>query len=386
MVVLPWLPRISLHAGRCLGSTHAQRLARALEAMQRHPAYARNAGHDHVLLFNYWDAWGVFGARGSPSHAALANLSLGWHETQDAAWGMANHRHVGRCQVALPYVEVRECARLAPAVLASWRRPTPVYFAGAAADFDTDAAAGRCPNVARHAAAVRTALFTLGGATAGNARSSPAAAPPHAAPSDATGHAPPSAAPSLLTGAWLEKMPHNLRTCHGSASCEGRAKVAAAAHYAHSRLCPVAAGDTPSTGRLYDAIACGCVPLIVVDDLQLPFPRASGAPSAAPLAAASTANHSPGLVQRSVRGVHWTAYGVVLPEATLLANATDVVASILTAAEWPAVKSAVLHTREQLTYRRRRSLVGTYAMRELWTSCVQSHRSHARPLAAVARC
>ena len=31
------------------------------------------------------------------------------------------------------------------------------------------------------------------------------------------------------------------------------------------------AGDTPSTGRLYDAISCLCVPLIVVDDLELPF-------------------------------------------------------------------------------------------------------------------
>ena len=41
VVVLPLLPKTSLHAGWCLGSDHAARLAQALTAMASHPAYAR---------------------------------------------------------------------------------------------------------------------------------------------------------------------------------------------------------------------------------------------------------------------------------------------------------------------------------------------------------
>lgn len=98
VVVLPLLPKTSFRAGQCLGHTHTERLQLALKAMRNHPAYSRHWGHDHLLLFNYWDAWGVFGKRGTSTHAAMSNVSLGWHETQDVAWGMANHRHVGKCQ------------------------------------------------------------------------------------------------------------------------------------------------------------------------------------------------------------------------------------------------------------------------------------------------
>uniref|UniRef100_A0A5B6YRX7 Exostosin GT47 domain-containing protein n=1 Tax=Davidia involucrata TaxID=16924 RepID=A0A5B6YRX7_DAVIN len=34
-------------------------------------------------------------------------------------------------------------------------------------------------------------------------------------------------------------------------------------------LCP--AGDTPSSARLFDAIVSGCIPVIVSDELELPF-------------------------------------------------------------------------------------------------------------------
>ena len=78
--------------------------------MLDHPAYKRRHGHDHLVLSNYWDAWRAFGGRASTSRALLANVSFGWHETSDAAWGMANHRHVGKCQIVLPYVEPESCA------------------------------------------------------------------------------------------------------------------------------------------------------------------------------------------------------------------------------------------------------------------------------------
>lgn len=99
VVILPLLPKTSLRSGQCVGHSHSWRLSRAIDGMRGHPAYGRRQGHDHLLLFNHWDAWGALGPRGSEVHSAFANVSLGWHETQDAAWGMANHRHVGKCQV-----------------------------------------------------------------------------------------------------------------------------------------------------------------------------------------------------------------------------------------------------------------------------------------------
>ena len=302
--------------------------------------YARRLGHDHVVLFNYWDAWGIFGGLDRngfhvPSHRALANVSFGWHETQDAAWGLANHRHVGKCQVALPYVESAACARQSAVALQSAARNTPLFFAGAGVDFDTEAGtteAGlpRCPNVVKHAKRVRSALL------------SPALA-------------------SSLPGAALLSVPHNLRVCNGSAPCEGAHKAAAARHYASSRLCAVAAGDTPSSGRLFDAIACLCVPLLLVDDLQLPFAHAPGAPAAA-------------------------EYGLNLAAARFLEDPTAAVRAALDAPQRRALETALIATRAALAYRTRRSRVATLALRELWASCVQRTRSSARPREAVAKC
>jgi hypothetical protein len=38
-----------------------------------------------------------------------------------------------------------------------------------------------------------------------------------------------------------------------------------------SKFCLHLAGDTPSSNRLFDAIASHCVPVIISDDLELPF-------------------------------------------------------------------------------------------------------------------
>lgn len=38
-----------------------------------------------------------------------------------------------------------------------------------------------------------------------------------------------------------------------------------------SIFCLSPAGDTPSSARLFDAIVSGCIPVIVSDELELPF-------------------------------------------------------------------------------------------------------------------
>ena len=38
-----------------------------------------------------------------------------------------------------------------------------------------------------------------------------------------------------------------------------------------SIFCLSPAGDTPSSARLFDAIVSGCIPVIISDELELPF-------------------------------------------------------------------------------------------------------------------
>ena len=380
VVVLPLLPKTSLHAASCLGTDHHQRLVAAVRAILAHPAYTRRRGHDHLVLFNYWDAWGIFGARGTPTHAAFANVTFGWHETQDAKWGMANHRHIGKCQISLPYVESAHCARRGVTALLGASRPVPAFFAGAAADFDTQSA---CPNVARHATEVRRAFLSLDGA---------------------------------IDGVVVRSVQHNLRACNGSAACEDGYKAQAASEFARARFCLVAGGDTPSTGRLYDAIACLCVPLIAVDDLQLPFahalaPLESSPPmraleSSPPMKADAGADPpmaSSGALEFGITpefGVHGpphesgepplaSAMGVRVREQQLLANPSETITRALAAADggrWAALQASLLGARRQLSYRMRGSMVASLALREAWASCLHTTGSGARPPQTVAKC
>ena len=330
VVLLPILPLASLRVGRCFGTDHPQRLRDAVGAMLSHPAYGRRHGHDHLLLFNHWDAWGAFGDRWSHTHSALSNVSFGWHETADAAWGMANHRHVGKCQLVLPYVEPRACAELPEAMIAAdgsfGSRTTSIFFAGAAADFDTP---DGCPNVATHSVRVRRSLFALAGE---------------------------------IPGAKLRQIPHNMRHCNGSILCEERTKRKAADEMRRARYCAIAAGDTPSTGRLYDAIACGCVPLILVDDLELPFPSTAAVPL--------------------------DAFGVRVKEKTFLADPQSAIRQVVQqpAASWRHAQRRVLLARRRLAYRAPGSIVASLALREAWATCLRQDASRARPPSSVAKC
>ncbi|KAI3499206.1 hypothetical protein L1887_34999 [Cichorium endivia] len=55
----------------------------------------------------------------------------------------------------------------------------------------------------------------------------------------------------------------------GSAGEAG--KIAAQSGMRKSVFCLSPAGDTPSSARLFDAIVSGCIPVIVSDELELPF-------------------------------------------------------------------------------------------------------------------
>lgn len=55
----------------------------------------------------------------------------------------------------------------------------------------------------------------------------------------------------------------------GTAGEAGKAAAQSGMHKSVFCLCP--AGDTPSSARLFDAIVSGCLPVIISDELELPF-------------------------------------------------------------------------------------------------------------------
>lgn len=55
----------------------------------------------------------------------------------------------------------------------------------------------------------------------------------------------------------------------GSAQKDGVSKASAGMH--SSKFCLNIAGDTPSSNRLFDAIASHCVPVIISDEIELPY-------------------------------------------------------------------------------------------------------------------
>lgn len=324
VVVLPLLLKTSLQAAACANSTHRSRLSTAIAAMRLHPAYRRSQGHDHLALFNYWDAWSAIGPRGSAAYHAFENISLGWHETYDAAWGMANHRYVGKCQVSLPYVEPPQCAAQSEKALLGVNRTASLFFAGARSDFDT---ASGCPNVLNHSIQVRHALFGLR---------------------------------NVVPDAVLRQTAHNMRQCNESSACEADFKQRSAEDMMRSRYCAVAAGDTPTTGRLFDAISCLCVPIILADDLQLPFPVTRPVPEA--------------------------AFGVRVPEASFRSAPSDAVGLVLARTDWATLQRGLLRARRALAYRTAGSNVAALALREAWATCLRQDRSRARPPSQVAKC
>ncbi|CAK9180780.1 unnamed protein product [Ilex paraguariensis] len=68
---------------------------------------------------------------------------------------------------------------------------------------------------------------------------------------------------------YLLKDEKNVHFSFGSAQRDGINKAAQGMH--SSKFCLNIAGDTPSSNRLFDAIASHCVPVIISDDVELPY-------------------------------------------------------------------------------------------------------------------
>ncbi len=108
------------------------------------------------------------------------------------------------------------------------------------------------------------------------------------------------------------------------------------------------------------------MPIIVVDDLQIPFPLTRPLPDA--------------------------AFGLRLPERELLADPLGALRRVVEGGaggpdrSWRAAQSALLPARRALSYRRRDAAVASLVLREAWAGCLQQERSTARLPSQVAKC
>lgn len=79
----------------------------------------------------------------------------------------------------------------------------------------------------------------------------------------------------MLGGKIRSKLGAELNGAEGVVIEEGSigeaGKEAAKTGMRRSIFCLNPAGDTPSSARLFDAIVSGCIPVIVSDELELPF-------------------------------------------------------------------------------------------------------------------
>ena len=69
---------------------------------------------------------------------------------------------------------------------------------------------------------------------------------------------------------------HNMPRCASmgyadSFACEAEERASHAEEMMRAKYCLVPRGDTSSSGRLYDAISCLCVPVIISDGIELAF-------------------------------------------------------------------------------------------------------------------
>ncbi|KAL1503685.1 hypothetical protein AB1Y20_012158 [Prymnesium parvum] len=233
LFVLPLFPYLSVLAANCSGSTHLLRMEAAAASLHASRWYRRRRGADHLLVTNTFHLHAL-----RPLRPLLLNATLAWFESPTAPRrgpGKLAAASFWRCTLVVPYVPSPFCRqqRLARPYrsCAPGRRRSSVFFQGSL-----------------NVTSIRLRLASV-------------AALPDARIVDV-----PRAAADP---------PGGVEACRrdDESSCAG--KLEFARRMLCSDLCLVPKGDTPTSSRFYSAIACGCVPLVISDDLKyhLPFAR-----------------------------------------------------------------------------------------------------------------
>jgi len=220
-------------------------MSRASAALARSPWFARSHGHDHMLVCNTFRV----GAALRAFKGLLVNATLGWFEDPTALRAGPNTLYrlaFWRCTVVVPYQANPYCRqqqrlRHQSSAPETRRRRDWLFFQGS-----YDAA----PRLRRN---FRSLEGVAGAQVAEVSRSSLSAAHP-----------------------WSSNRSRGDAANNAAARTMARfSKLGTARGMLHSDFCLVPKGDTPTSSRLYSAVACGCVPLVLSDQIRphLPFAR-----------------------------------------------------------------------------------------------------------------
>eukprot|EP01001_Neometanema_parovale_P006290 NODE_2661_length_1369_cov_19.888443_g2529_i0.p1 GENE.NODE_2661_length_1369_cov_19.888443_g2529_i0~~NODE_2661_length_1369_cov_19.888443_g2529_i0.p1 ORF type:complete len:428 (+),score=27.58 NODE_2661_length_1369_cov_19.888443_g2529_i0:73-1356(+) len=220
LFVIPIAMSLSVRAGHCNGTNHMERMTTMAHALDKSTHFHRSKGNDHVLLCTDWAinyGGGKYNRKnkhwilGWKVPSSMANISLG-HYT------IFSHRPAARCYVAVPYLANGNCAQLRQDA-SNAKRTINFYFRGSLNN--------SCGNMRQHMTRVHR--------------------------ND-----------SLV----IHTQRVGLGFAHGHFSAQEYA-----VQMVKSRFCLIFSGDVPTSSRLFDAIACGCIPVFVSRHLNwdLPF-------------------------------------------------------------------------------------------------------------------
>lgn len=254
LFVVPIMPYVSLCASKCQGDTHEHRMSRAAAALRRSPYLARHGGHDHMLITNTFRIK-AFGPWLKP---LLPNATVAWFEQPLASDG---EKRAGtlyrlawwRCTIVIPYLANPFCLSQREIAPEETRR---------LADSSSSAGAPPAPKTARRRARAEASLFFQGSLeAAGNLR---------------------RRIRNLQTmkNAHVHDVPRACSVASNTSAACAEARVRSTRlHTARGMLanefCLVPRGDTPTSGRLFAALACRCVPIIVSKNFKEHYPHAA---------------------------------------------------------------------------------------------------------------
>ena len=230
LFVVPVMPYISAVVKDCDGEKTERRMARAANALRRSPWLAKNSGHDHMIITHTFRANHLRGMK-----EVLSNATVAWfeHPLAKKRGPSAVYRLAyWRCTVTLPYLANPHCADLRSSEPLASREPGSAFFQGTL-------------DVAKQLRGQFYHFMNEPWARIRNVNR-------NITRSNWTGEA------SDLTG---------------TTDVSAFTKVGTARQMLRSEFCLTPKGDTPTSGRFFHAMACGCIPVVISDLMpgHLPF-------------------------------------------------------------------------------------------------------------------
>ena len=229
LFVVPVMPYINAAVDECNGLTAERRIHQAVSALRRSHWLARNGGRDHMVITHTFRPTHM-----RPFKALLENATIAWfeHPLAKKRGPSAVYRMAWwRCTVTMPYLANPRCADLRSAEPQIRREPGTGFFQGTL-------------EVAKQ---LRGQFYHLMGEP----------------------------------WARIHHVDRNLtRRKDGignplDPAVSAFTKIGTARGMLRAEFCLAPKGDTPSSGRFFSAIACGCIPVVISDLLpgHLPFSR-----------------------------------------------------------------------------------------------------------------